>query len=136
MTRTASVIAMAIERARCLRFCSSVRTIRSGFSSMSSPDTSRRRTAEKTTLDQEDGEEDEQIEDREGEQAPGQPRAALTICRDLEAPSQCGHYAAGEERDRPVERIRIAGKPRRRADRQQQNRVEQDLTARLGRPRH
>src|SRR5260370_2929885 len=83
--------------ARRLRFCSSVRTIRSGVSPMSSPEPSRRPMAEETTpyaLDQEDGEENEEVEDRKAEQPPGESRRAWAGAFGPQSPRHNPHQAA------------------------------------------
>src|SRR5580704_8554284 len=118
---------MAIERARRLRFCSSVRTMRSGLSSsMSSPELSRRRMAAEAAhhaFDQKDGEENEEIKNREAEQPLGVLGRAEAGALAPEAPGQYHHRAPGEQRGHAVDRIRVAQEPRRRADRDQRKRV-------------
>src|SRR5258708_29641365 len=99
MTRAPSAIAIAIERARCLRFCSSVRTIRSGLSSMSSPDPSHPRMAEETTryaLDQENGEENKEVNNRKPEQPLGESCRALAGAFDPQLPRPRHHQPACE----------------------------------------
>src|SRR5260370_8341707 len=128
---------MGVERARRLPFCSSVRTIRPGVPPMSPPDPSRRPMAEETTpyaLDQEDGEENEEVEDRKAEQPPGESRRAWAGAFDPQAPRQYHHQAACEQRGRAIDRIRIAQEPRRGAHGDQRYRIEQDLAPRLFHP--
>jgi hypothetical protein len=58
MTSAPSASAIAIDRARRVRFCSSLRTIRCGFSSMSSP-SSAAFLAHYARIDQQDREQEE-----------------------------------------------------------------------------
>src|SRR4051812_43631994 len=133
MTSAPSTSAMAIERDRRLRFCASVRTMPSSFSSMSSPAPSRP-VADQTALDQKDGEQQEQIEDREAKQLLRRRIGALALALAAYAPGQRHHREAGNERDHAIDRIRIAQEPGRSAERDQHERVEEDLPARLLQP--
>src|SRR5262245_40707864 len=114
---------MAIERERRLRFCSSVSSTGSGLLSMASssrqvsPD-----QAPRNALDQENGEQAEQIDDRIGEHLT---RGGSGVLGFLCVPNPQGerdHQGAGTERNRAVDKRGIAEQPRRGADRDQQQR--------------
>src|SRR5262245_65834279 len=101
MTSTPSASAIAIERARRLRFRFSVRTDRSAFSSissptMSSPERARRMTDEaaQAALDQQHREEDEQVEDGEGEQLLRGALSTRAVPLVAQPPGKPGHRAA------------------------------------------
>src|SRR5215467_2978795 len=94
MTSAPRASAIAIERARRVRFCSSVRTILSGFSAMSSPACGRcssRRTPEQAGFGQQYGEEDEEIENGESEKVPRCTLGLLALSLAAHSPRQCNH---------------------------------------------
>src|ERR1700687_3118040 len=98
---------MALDRARRLRFCSSVSTIPVGldFSSISSlalsrpcPGLSRSRAAEQTAVDQQDSKQDEEIKDREREPPLRRRGGAFLIALAAQAPRECDHQGSRDQR--------------------------------------
>src|SRR5205809_580414 len=111
--------ASAIERARRLRFCASVSTILSGLSTIFSPRTSPRRAADgdgQAVLDQEDGEQHEEIDDRKREHPLRGLFGAGAFAFDAHAPSQADHGGPRDERRHAIEDAGITHEPRRSAD--------------------
>src|SRR5215510_6147785 len=129
MTSAPSASAIAIDRARRLRFCSSLRTIPFGFSSMS-PKPSHR-VAYHAALDQQHREEDEQIEDGESEEIVRRALGALAVTLAAHPPGERDHQHAGEERCHPINCVGIAEKPRGRTDRHEPDGIEQNLSPRF-----
>src|SRR5262249_27046128 len=132
MTSAPSASAIAIDRARRLRFCSSLSTIPFGFSSMS-PKPSHR-VAYHAALDQQHREEDEQIEDGESEEIVRRALGALAVTLAAHPPGERDHQHAGEERCHPVNCVGIAEKPRGRTDWYEPDGIEQNLSPRFLRP--
>src|SRR5262245_24821482 len=133
MTSAPSASAMAIERMRRRRLCSSLRTIVCRFSSISSPKSSRRPADEdaQSIFDQQDRKEDEQIDDGEREQTARRALAALALALAAHPPGERDHSRAGHDCRHPVEHMRVAEKPRRGADRYEHRGIEQNLPSRL-----
>src|SRR3954452_16520085 len=129
MTRAPSASAIAIDRARRLRFCRSLRTIFGGFSSMSSPASTAE--AAEPALDQQHREEHEQIKDRKSEKMVRRAVGACTFTLVAYAPSERNHEKPDYQRGDSIDRVGIAEQPRREADRHQRDGVKQDLPSRL-----
>src|SRR5712671_5095561 len=125
--------AMAIDRARWRRFCSSVSTMPSSPSwSMSSSRRSHRpaKQVAEPLIGQEHREKQEEIEYRETEELLGCRETGLAFHPDAER----DHAGARNDRDRAIERSGKTRKPRQRAERGQHQRIDQDLPPGLGQP--
>src|SRR5262245_9188496 len=99
MTSAPSASAIAIERMRRRRLCSSLRTMVCPFSSISSPKSSRRPADEdaQSVFDQQHRKEDEQINDGEREQAARRALAAFALRLAADPPGERDHGRAGNE---------------------------------------
>src|ERR1700675_3754700 len=130
MTRAPSAKAIAIERARRLRFCSSVRTILPGSRSMSSPPPRRPITCKVTCeacLEQQHGKNDEEIQDRERKQPPCRVIGSLAFPLLAQPPGERDHHRACQERRHAIDRLSIAEKPRCRTHKRERYGIEQNL---------
>src|SRR5258705_938044 len=125
--------AMAIDRARWRRFCSSVSTMPSSPSwSMSSSRRSRHpaKQVAELIIDQEHRKKEEKIEYREGEELLGGSEAVLAF----HANAERHHAGARNDRDRAIERAGKTHEPRQRAERSKHERIDQDLPPGLRQP--
>src|SRR5258705_1370222 len=125
--------AMAIDRARWRRFCSSVSTMPSSPSwSMSSSRRSRHpaKQVAEPIIGHEHRKKEEKIEYRETEELPRRREAGLAFHADAER----DHAGARNDRDRAIERSGKAREPRQRAERGKHERIDQDLPPGLGQP--
>src|ERR1700704_2653095 len=120
MTSAPSASAMAIDRARRLRFCCSLRTILCGFSSISLP-------AAAPTLDQQHRKEHEQIKDRESEKMVRRTVGACAFTLVAHAQSERDHEKPAHKRGHSIDRVGIAEQPGRGADRHKRDGIKQNL---------